>query len=75
MIHPNDGTCPAEVAPGIRPRNLDGFHFDRHGAVWLADDLVGVLVGAKPPPPSPAAPSCGEVSVGTGLGARGGKCA
>lgn len=68
--------CPAEVAPGIRPRNLDGFHFDGAGAVWLADQLMGMLVGTTPPPTPPGPPTCVPASLGNGLAATGGgKCA
>jgi hypothetical protein len=73
---PVEERCPDEVAPGIRPRGLDGFHFDGDGAVWLADQLMGMLVGAVPPPPPPAPPPCAPASLGNGLAAsRGGKCA
>ena len=34
---PTADKCPAEVAPGIRPRALDGFHYDGDGAAWLAE--------------------------------------
>jgi hypothetical protein len=73
---PNADKCPAEAAPGIRPRNLDGFHFDGGGAVWLADQLMGMLVGTTPPPAPPAPPACAAASLGNGLAAAGGgKCA
>jgi hypothetical protein len=73
---PTAEKCPAEVAPGIRPRNLDGFHFDGDGAVWLADQLIGMLVGTTPPPAAPAPPPCVAASLGNGLAAAGGgKCA
>jgi len=75
MLCPNGPMCPAEVAPGIRPRNLDGFHFDGDGAVWLANQLTAMLDGSTPPPPSPGVPTCAAASVGNGLGAAGRKCA
>jgi SGNH domain (fused to AT3 domains) len=71
----NGPGCPAEVAPGIRPRNLDGFHFDGDGAVWLANQLTAMLDGSEPPPASPDVPTCEAASVGNGLGAAGRKCA
>jgi hypothetical protein len=72
---PREDRCPAEVAPGIRPRDLDGFHFDGSGAAWLADQLMGMLLGTTPPPAGPAAPACAAVSPGNGLAVGGGKCA
>lgn len=73
---PTSTTCPAEVGPGIRPRDLDGFHFDGDGAVWLADQLMGMLLGTTPPPTSPAPPTCAPASLGNGLtAARNAKCA
>jgi hypothetical protein len=73
---PIEERCPAEVAPGIRPRNLDGFHFDGDGAVWLADQLIGMLMGTTPPPTPPAPATCVAASLGSGLAAAGGgKCA
>jgi hypothetical protein len=73
---PNADQCPNEVAPGIRPRDLDGFHFDGDGAVWLADQLMGMLVGTTPPPAPPAPPACVAAALGNGLAATGGgKCA
>jgi hypothetical protein len=70
----NGSGCPAEVAPGIRPRNLDGFHFDGDGAAWLASQLTSMLLGTEPPPASPVVPTCAPASVGSGLGAAGRKC-
>ncbi len=68
--------CPAEVAPGIRPGELDGFHFAGDGAVWLADQLMGVLTGTAPPPTPPGPQACAAASVGNGSAAAGGgKCA
>jgi SGNH domain (fused to AT3 domains) len=73
---PTGNTCPAEVGPGIRPRNLDGFHFDGDGAVWLAEQLMSMLVGATPPPAPPAPPACGTASLGDGRSASAGaECA
>jgi len=72
---PTSKTCPAEVGPGLRPRNLDGFHFDGDGAVWLADQLTGMLLGTTPPPTPPGPPSCAPASPGNGLGAATRKCA
>jgi hypothetical protein len=73
---PTGDKCPAEAAPGIRPRDLDGFHFDGNGAAWLADQLMGILVGTTPPPAGPVVPACAAVSFGNGLAAGGrGKCA
>lgn len=73
---PREDKCPAEVAPGIRPRDLDGFHFDGNGAAWLAEQLMGMLVGTTPPPAAPASPACATASLGNGLAAAGGgKCA
>jgi hypothetical protein len=72
---PREDRCPAEVAPGIRPRDLDGFHFDGSGAAWLADQLMAMLLGTTPPPAGPPAPACAAVSPGNGLAAAGGKCA
>jgi hypothetical protein len=56
--------CPEEVAPGIKPRALDGFHFDGDGAVWLANQITGMLLGATPAPTPPAAPGCESASPG-----------
>jgi len=73
---PTEEKCPAEVAPGIRPRDLDGFHFYGDGSAWLADQLIGMLAGTTPPPTPPAPPACAAASVGNGSGAAGGgKCA
>jgi SGNH domain (fused to AT3 domains) len=73
---PTGNMCPAEVGPGIRPRNLDGFHFDGDGAVWLADHVMSMLVGTTPPPAPPAPPACGTASLGDGRPASGGaECA
>jgi hypothetical protein len=73
---PTEEKCPAEVAPGIRPRDLDGFHFYGDGSAWLADQLIGMLAGTTPPPTPPGPPSCVAASVGNGLAAAGGgKCA
>jgi hypothetical protein len=72
---PTSKMCPAEVGPGIRPRNLDGFHFDGDGAVWLANQLIGMLVGTMPPPAPPAPPPCAPAALGDGLGAATRKCA
>jgi hypothetical protein len=76
ILCPDGARCPAEIAPGVRPRDLDGFHFDGDGAVWLAGQLMGMLIGTTPPPTGPAPPTCAAASVGTGLpAARGAKCA
>lgn len=73
---PIEDRCPDEVAPGVRPRALDGFHFDGDGAVWLVNQLTGILLGTTPPPAGPAVPECAQASVGLGsLVARGAKCA
>ena len=72
---PTSKTCPAEVGPGLRPRNLDGFHFDGDGAVWLADQLTGMLLGTTPRPAPPAPPACAPAAPGNGLGAVTRKCA
>ena len=73
---PTADKCPDEVAPGIRPRALDGFHYDGDGAAWLANQLFGMLVGTAPRPAPPAPPACEAASPGTGLGApRNAKCA
>src|SRR5215207_9152625 len=73
---PTSTTCPADVGAGIRPRDLDGFHFDGDGAVWLADQLMGMLLGNSPPPTPPAPPTCAPASLGNGLtAARNAKCA
>lgn len=73
---PTEEKCPAEVAPGIRPRELDGFHFYGDGSAWLAEQLIGMLSGTTPPPTPPAPPACAAASVGNGSAAGGrGKCA
>jgi hypothetical protein len=73
---PTADKCPDEVAPGIRPRALDGFHYDGDGAAWLANQLFGMLVGTAPRPTPPGPPACEAASPGTGLGApRNAKCA
>jgi hypothetical protein len=73
---PTEHKCPAEVAPGIRPRELDGFHFYGDGSAWLADQLIGMLTGTTPPPQPPAPPACAAASVGNGsAAATRGKCA
>jgi hypothetical protein len=73
---PVEDKCPDEVAPGVRPRALDGFHFDGDGAIWLVNQLMGMLLGTTPPPAGPAVPECAQASVGLGsLVARGPKCA
>jgi hypothetical protein len=73
---PTSDKCPDEVAPGIRPRALDGFHYDGDGAAWLANQLAGMLVGTTPRPLPPGPPACAPASPGNGLGAaRNVKCA
>jgi hypothetical protein len=73
---PTADRCPEEVAPGIRPRALDGFHFDGPGAAWLADQVVGMLVGTTPVPPPPGPAPCGAASLGeTSAASRGAECA
>jgi SGNH domain-containing protein len=73
---PTSDRCPEEVAPGIKPRALDGFHFDGDGAAWLADQITGMLAGTTPLPVPPATPACGEASPGSGsVASRGAKCA
>jgi hypothetical protein len=73
---PTEEKCPAEVAPGIRPRELDGFHFYGDGSAWLAEQLIGMLSGTSPPPSPPGPPACAAASVGNGSApAGGGKCA
>jgi hypothetical protein len=73
---PIEDRCPDEVAPGVRPRALDGFHFDGDGATWLVNQLTGMLLGTTPPPAGPPVPECAQASVGLGsLVARGAKCA
>ena len=72
---PTADRCPAEVAPGVRPRALDGFHYDADGAAWLANQLTGMLVGTMPRPTPPAPPACAPASPGNGLGAVTRKCA
>ena len=67
--------CPEEVAPGIKPRELDGFHFDGDGAAWLANQITGMLLGTTPLPTPPTAPACESASPGSGSAARrGAKC-
>ena len=67
--------CPEEVAPGIKPRALDGFHFDGDGAAWLANQLTGMLVGTTPAPTPPGVPGCESASPGKGSAAsRGAHC-
>ena len=72
---PTADTCPDEVAPGIRPRALDGFHYDGDGAAWLANQLAGMLLGTAPRPAPPAPSPCAPASPGNGLGAVTRKCA
>jgi hypothetical protein len=73
---PTSDRCPEEVAPGIKPRALDGFHFDGDGAAWLAGQITGMLAGTTPLPVPPAMPACGEASPGNGsVASRGAKCA
>jgi SGNH domain (fused to AT3 domains) len=72
---PTTDKCPDEVAPGIRPRALDGFHYDGDGAAWLANQLFGMLVGTTPRPTPPAPPACAPAAPGNGLGAAVRKCA
>ena len=73
---PTEAKCPAEVAPGIRPRDLDGFHFYGAGSAWLADQLMGMLTGTTPLPTPPGPPACVAASIGNGLAAAGDrKCA
>jgi hypothetical protein len=72
---PTADTCPDEVAPGIRPRALDGFHYDGAGAAWLANQLFGMLVGTTPRPAPPAPAACAPASAGNLLGALNRKCA
>lgn len=68
--------CPEEVAPGIKPRSLDGFHFDGDGAAWLANRITGMLLGTTPLPTPPTAPACESAAPGTGSAVSGGaKCA
>jgi len=72
---PTADTCPDEVAPGIRPRALDGFHYDGDGAAWLANQLAGMLLGTTPRPTPPAPPVCAPASPGNRLGAATRECA
>ena len=72
---PTADKCPDEVAPGIRPRALDGFHYDGDGAAWLANQLAGMLLGTTPRPAPPAPPACAPAAPGNGLGAVTRKCA
>jgi hypothetical protein len=72
---PTSDRCPEEVAPGIKPRSLDGFHFDGDGAAWLAGQITGMLAGTTPLPVPPAMPACGEASPGNGSVASRPKCA
>ena len=61
--------CPEEVAPGIKPRALDGFHFDGNGAAWLANQITGMLLGTTPLPTPPTAPACESAAPGKGSAA------
>jgi hypothetical protein len=65
ILCPNGEPCPEEIQPGIKPREVDGFHFVGPGAAWLADQLVGMLMGTTPPPASPAVPGQVNASVGS----------
>jgi hypothetical protein len=68
--------CPEEVAPGIKPRELDGFHFDGDGAAWLANQITGMLLGTTPLPTPPITPACESASPGKSSAApRSAKCA
>jgi hypothetical protein len=76
ILCPNGPPCPEEVAPGIKPRELDGFHFDGDGAVWLANQVTGMLLGTTPLPTPPAAQACESAAPGKGSAAsRTAKCA
>jgi hypothetical protein len=67
--------CPEEVAPGIKPRELDGFHFDGDGAAWLANQITGMLLGTMPLPTPPITPACESAAPGKGSAApRNAKC-
>jgi hypothetical protein len=73
---PTSDRCPEEVAPGIKPRALDGFHFDGDGAAWLAGQITGMLAGTTPLPVPPGMPACWEASPGNGsVASRVAKCA
>jgi len=75
MLCPNGPPCPEEVAPGIKPRALDGFHFDGDGAAWVANKITGMLLGTTPPPTPPTVPTCASASPGKGSAAsRSAKC-
>lgn len=65
ILCPHGTPCGDEPAPGIKPRYLDGFHFDGPDAYWLAEQLVGMLQGTTSPPPTPEVPACADASVGT----------
>jgi hypothetical protein len=68
--------CPEEVAPGIKPRDLDGFHYDGDGATWLANQITGILLGSTPRPTPPVTPACETASPGRGSAtSRVAKCA
>src|SRR5262249_59629593 len=58
MLCPNGPPCPEEVAPGIKPRAVDGFHFDGDGAAWVANQITGMLLGTTPLPTPPTVPMC-----------------
>ena len=67
--------CPEEVAPGIKPRALDGFHFDGDGAAWLANQITGMLLGTTPRPTPPTAPACESAAPGkASAGSRTAEC-
>jgi len=75
MLCPNGPPCPEEVAPGIKPRALDGFHFDGDGAAWVANQITGMLLGTTPLPTPPTVPMCESAAPGkSSAAARAAKC-
>ena len=73
---PDGHKCPAEVAPGIRPRDLDGFHYDGDGAAWLAEPAHRHARRHHTPPDSAgAAGMCGGLARERPDGQPNAKCA
>jgi len=48
LLCPGGPPCPDEVAPGIRPRPVDGYHFEGPGATWLAERILDLALAPAP---------------------------
>lgn len=63
IVCPAGPPCPAEIG-GVRPRPIDGNHFDGPGAAWVGLQLFARLLGAAPVTDPPAATAYAGVAPG-----------